>query len=255
MSGLDVLPALLPRYSVIPRAILRRDLDFPTFSSLDHKAKTNERRAAIMKRMKHLRALQALYSPASIQEQMAADVAQQSSSLPLNAENVVIWLPSELNPSQRDRGCVDGLAAAQLALAEGRAYDSLHEVCSKINTKSQLVRFRNVGNVIGQNACTKSNMLLQRLDAQLTFEREKYNANREAVLTLGGEFSLPRLEKDDLRGNTVVSSDSHSARRLNKVTTEGQRAIVVSSKAVTVLWIWTARGGAPSDEVGLHACT
>lgn len=208
-----------------------------------------------MKRIKHLRELQALYSPASIQAHMATDSARDPSSLPINPEDVVLWFPSELSSSTRARGCVDGLAAAELALAEGRGHDALHEACSKLSTKAQLVRFRNVGNVVGQNACTKSNMLLQRLDAQLFFEREKYNVSREAVLGLGGVFSLPRLEKDDLRANTVVSSDSHSAHRLNAVTTEGQRAIAVPSKASTVSWIWTARGGAGSDEVALHAGT
>lgn len=256
MSNLYFWASFPPVYSIrIQRAILRRDLQCPTFSSLDHKAKANERRAALMKRIKQLRGLQALYSPASIQRQITSDAAEKATSLPTQAEDVVLWFPSQLNPSERDRGCVDGLAAAELALAEGRAYDALHEVCSKINTKAQLVRFRNVGNVVGQNACTKSNMLLQRLDAQLFFEREKYNVSREAVLGLGGVFSLPRLEKDDLRANTVVSSDSHSAHRLNAVTTEGQRAIAVPSKASTVSWIWTARGGAGSDEVALHAGT
>lgn len=238
---------------ILPRTRLRRDAKSPTFASLDHSSKLNERRYALLKRIKQFRALQALYSPASIRAQVAADDARDSSLPPQDPEDIALWLPSELLPSQRERGCVDGLAMIECRLAECRALTALHEACAKLNTKSQLLRFRK-GNLVGQSGFTKSNMLLQRLAAEVDFEGAKYNENRAAVLALGGEFALPKLEPDDLRSNTVISSDSSSARRINVVTSTAEGVVPVLNRQTTVSWIWTARGGALGDEPALHSC-
>ncbi|KAH8813863.1 hypothetical protein DL96DRAFT_1757976 [Flagelloscypha sp. PMI_526] len=202
----------------------------------------NERRLALLKRIKALRKLQATFSPASLQCDETAASHLQASGLPDPVPELLsLWLPSDMPTNVRRSGCASGLAQMELKLQTARVWDELDKVRSALNAKAQVVRFRD-RNVSGQKGCTRAAKLIERLSRKVDLAQEAYNDAVRRVEQLGGE-KMRVMSLADVSINVEATEDARSRRLVNIAVSGSQAPHRQPSKTRTVSWIWGCQYG------------
>lgn len=182
------------------------------------------------------------------------------------AEDVVLWLPSDLDQVNRINGCAIGLADMEAQLRAAQCSDSLDRIRSHLHAKHHLINRRNQ-NVTGQNQSTRARTLIGRVSDRATACAEKYRRARAALVTLQGlEACAERfkvLKDSDLHVDQTVDNDAVAMGRMSragggagprtKKNAKGKHKKGRSQKEMS--WLWTA-GGAPDeqDNASLHCC-
>lgn len=93
--------------------------------------------------------------PASVRIIRAAEDARDSETPPPLAEDIKLWMPSQLSPTDRLNGCTKGLGAMESKLREAQCSDALTSLHSRLHAKRHLINFRN-GNIVGQKNMSAS---------------------------------------------------------------------------------------------------
>ncbi|KAH8792267.1 hypothetical protein DL96DRAFT_1829149 [Flagelloscypha sp. PMI_526] len=215
-------------------------------SDKDANLNLNERRLGVLTSIKALRKLQATFSPASLHCVDRGNALLQDSNKPdVLAENIVLWFPSDMSAELQKNGCTPGLADIELKLQKARASDELDKVRSTLNTKAQVLRFRD-GNVVGQREGTRASKLIQRLSKKVDMARDAYNDAIRRIASLGGD-ELPKMKPEDVTINVVMSEDAKSRRLVNIAISGSQVPHREPSKTRTVSWIWSREYGGEGE--------
>ena len=118
------------------------------------------------------------------------------------AEDIKLWLPSDIPFQDRDRVCVENLANMEARLRTAQCSDALNNIRHVLKLKSRMVAFKNK-NVRGQKDGTRSRAVIDRVHERARAAAEKYRVARKAKLSLEGpgpwESEFRILEDGDIR--------------------------------------------------------
>ncbi|KAJ7664819.1 hypothetical protein B0H17DRAFT_1211183 [Mycena rosella] len=173
----------------------------------------------------------------------------------VKAEDVKLWMPSELTTAQRQRRgvCRKAVAEVEAKLRVGQCKDALDELRSWLHAQRHLVMWRNA-NFVGQRAATRSATLIGRVGDRIRRTAAKYWRAREAVIALKGDNFAPHfkeLNQENMNANEEEESDAKSRKKLSRL---GGKCSPnkPSNKKRTFSWIWMVGGGPGEDEATLH---
>ncbi|KAF7965392.1 hypothetical protein HWV62_44067, partial [Athelia sp. TMB] len=173
------------------------------------------------------------------------------------AEDVKLWLPSDLSDAQHRSGCDGRLPKMELKLRVAQCEEALNTIRSNLHAKQHLIHRRNK-NVTGQKKSTRVRTLLDRIGDRNTTQFKKYTRAREALLQLGGleehAHCFQVLLKEHITLDAEELAPDHEASRLmNRAGGGGPRSQKKKkpSESTKVLsWIWV--GGDTPDSGGMH---
>jgi hypothetical protein len=112
--------------------------------------------------LKKFRNLQKVYMPGAIRAIAAEEEDRDADADAPKAEDVVLWLPSDLDQVNRINGCAIGLADMEAQLRAAQCSDSLDRIWSHLHVKHHLINRRNQ-NVTGQNQSMRARTLIGRV--------------------------------------------------------------------------------------------
>ncbi|KAJ7064150.1 hypothetical protein C8F01DRAFT_1081512 [Mycena amicta] len=180
----------------------------------------DELRASFFKKLKIIQPQQDYFMPGVSSLRLAEEECRDGDRPPPKAEDIKLWLPSDLSDTQRGRSSRGGLVAIEAKLQEAQCSDALSRVRSLLYTKTHLIHHRNA-NSVGQRASTRSSTLILRVTDQITREATKYRQARTALLRLmGAEYrsdDLKELADADLNVRVEEESDAAARLRLGRV--------------------------------------
>ncbi|KAL1740807.1 hypothetical protein HDZ31DRAFT_46736 [Schizophyllum fasciatum] len=246
-------------------------------TAVDRDRKVQEQRIAWFKRLARYRALQEHFMPVAAAKVLSEEQSRNPDTLPPDAEHVKIWLPSDLTRQEREEGCVEGLAEAEVRLRVAQCTDALKDSRNRLHARRFLINERNAHGY-GQRDSTRSRNVITRLDDRISRLAAKYRAARAALLCLAPQDAYPafrELKDEDLVVDDDREADGASTERLNSQGGRGSRVVGTSRKtdstalstrdrAIAAVrgadsrrnltsWIWTALGGPEQDtEAQIH---
>jgi hypothetical protein len=125
----------------------------------------------------------------------------------IDAERILLHLPSHLGRNWCDNNAAKDLADAELRLREGQLNDSLHHIRIALGHKSYLFR-NNVRPARTQRLKTRAWTEVHAVESTVQHHARVYNLGRRSILDLGTDTSLldryKVLERQDLRTDTTV---------------------------------------------------
>ncbi|KAJ7036232.1 hypothetical protein C8F04DRAFT_1258078 [Mycena alexandri] len=224
----------------------------------DREGKLQERRLALISKLRKLRNLQQIYTPAAIAAMERQETARDPDAPPAPIEKTKLYLPSGLTEQERVTGCQRGIVGMEAKLRLAQCGDALANIRSRLHGKRFLIMFRD-GNVTGQVRATKSRTLIESVGDRVTASAQKYTQARTALIELQGVDSIPHfkeLKPQDLTlDGQVEDPDAAAVKKLKMIQAgKGKRTpchIKGSSKQV-MSWIWSAQGSMDSSEEDLH---
>ncbi|KAJ7585952.1 hypothetical protein C8J56DRAFT_787825 [Mycena floridula] len=224
-----------------------------TATSTSQEAKLEERRRRFYTKLKAFRRQQEIFMPSAIQAVMAEEEQRDSEDIAPRAEEIKLWLPSELDEGLRGRGCRIGLVEMEVKLREAQCTDALTQFRGRLYAKRHLINYRNT-HVTGQRGGMKARGLIDTVGEKVTTHAEKYRAARLAVISLkGGETSAeyPELRKEDLTLDEEVLLDAMATKKLGAIGTKlarGQGRANGEGKVKKLSWIWTTGVGSDGED-------
>ncbi|KAL1671091.1 hypothetical protein EV122DRAFT_227124 [Schizophyllum commune] len=242
-----------------------------TIAATERQSNVQEARLAWFKKLARFRHLQELYMPGAVVKIRAEEDARPADVAPPNAEDVKLWLPSELTRQGREEGCVDGLAQIEIRLRVAQAADALRKIREQMYAKHYLINERNAS-VVGQRDSTRARQIIERVDGHIAHHRDKYRRARAALHRLDSPDVYPdfkELKDSDLTMDDDREADGASTNHLAIAGARGAKVIAASRKTDTdntrhgrevaavrradgrrnlTSWIWTCLGGPVQDE-------
>lgn len=185
--------------SIPPRQAIRTEVKGKRNSTLLQTTSVVERRTTLIKRLQRFREIQRLYMP-KFDPLSHADPATATSQV----EDFILYLPSELNASDRRKFCPNGLAELEDRVRYAEACDALETLRHHLRTRSFSNRFK-VANITGQINNTRARETQARIDDKVRFSAVQYRRARAAlvVLRLGKstewQAKLAPLQQSDVR--------------------------------------------------------
>lgn len=215
--------------------------------------------------------MQRVFVPGAIRELAAAEEARDADAKPPKAEDVKLWMPSELLPEMRLAGCASGVVEMEVSLREAQCNDSLHKLRSHLHSQHHLINERN-RDVRGQYESTRSQTLISEVGHRTRAAGNKYRHARLRLFALKDaanyKHTFKPLKDTDMHVDRTIQSDAHAMAKLSraggnggaraKKNTVGKDSTGKKTKGKEkkdICWLWTT-GGAPGEKVDgkLHCC-
>ncbi|KAJ7740829.1 hypothetical protein B0H16DRAFT_1728845 [Mycena metata] len=237
---------------------IKAEISGITLVTADRESKIQESRLAFLAKLRVFRQLQEIYTPGAIRAIEALEHSRNPDTAPVKAENLKLFLPSEL--SDRDRAaCRDGLPEMEAKLREAQCGNSLVALRAHLHAKRHVLYWKAGGNVGGQHGATRANSLVGQITDRIDALAAKYNQARAALLKLKGPNYAPffkPLKQSDLTLDADVNDDeANGKKRLSLIAAgKGRRTPchVQGTLRTTLSWIWAARGALDPNESDLH---
>jgi hypothetical protein len=227
-----------------------------TLVTADRSSQIQELRVAFLKKLRTFERLQAVYMPGVAALREAAEEARDPERPPPKAEEIKLWLPSDLPVESRWAACAHGIPEAEAKLREVQCVDALDTLRSRLHTQKHLITWRD-SNSVGQRAAMRSATLIGRVGDRIGRVAAKYREVRAALITLKGADYAPQfkeLKPSDMNVNPEEESDAASRRKLGRLGSTKRTRIEPTNAKRIFSWIWTVGGGPGRDEVQLHEC-
>ncbi|KAJ7056324.1 hypothetical protein C8F01DRAFT_1029354 [Mycena amicta] len=234
---------------------IKNEVRGSTALTANRSSQIDELRASFFKKLKVIQRQQEFFMPGVSALRLAEEECRDGDRPPPKAEDVKLWLPSDLTETQRGTACRRGLIDIEAKLREAQCGDALTKLRSLLFTKTHLIHHRNA-NAVGQRASTRSSTLISRVTDQISREATKYRQARTALRRLKSVEYRPDLEEladGDLNVRGEEESDAGARLRLGRVgaTRRARNEPTAAGSSGAVSWIW--RGVKEGDEeVGLH---
>ena len=170
---------------ILDRQALRLEVSGLRKQTLLQTTSLVERRTVLVKRIQRFREIQRYYMPSfdhrnySTSEPSTAD----STTASTNAEDIKLYLPSELSATDRRKLCPNGLSAMEDRIRFAEAFDSLEDLRHHLRTRSFTNRFKKA-NVTGQIKNTRAREVQHRIDDRVRAAELQYQHAREALKRL-----------------------------------------------------------------------
>ncbi|THU82075.1 hypothetical protein K435DRAFT_692245, partial [Dendrothele bispora CBS 962.96] len=219
-----------------------------------------DRRTKLMRQIRRFRALQLGYMPISLQ----IIATLPSSQSQLNAEEIPLYLPSQLSSSQRS----SNLYKSELTEMEGRLRDgllneSLNDLRQSLLVKQRLLRYKKI-NARNQGATTRSRRKVGRQDRKVKLAAATYRAAWKAKLSLldGNQEALgwnKLLDEHIVGMEDLQEAEQRRAKAAKTKRADAARRALVGENPVpgareknrVPSWIWhgTTQGELQADRV------
>ncbi|KZP27106.1 hypothetical protein FIBSPDRAFT_712253, partial [Athelia psychrophila] len=210
-----------------------------------------ERRLQVWRKLRVFRDMQRIYVPHASTLVVVEDELRRAQGLPQSmAEDVRLWMPSDLPAAAQQSGCVANLPAMELKLRVAQCDEALDAVRANLHAKKHLINRRNK-NDTGQKRTSRSRTLIGRVGDRVTIQSQKYTRAREALFALGGVEEFGTRFKVLLAEHLVLDgegqqADHEASRRMNRAGGGGARSakkqvtVVPGDSTQVISWIWFA---------------
>ncbi|KAK7027809.1 CxC2 domain-containing protein [Favolaschia claudopus] len=218
-------------------------------------------RRSFFVKLGRFRKVQGLYMPEAADQLLEDEERRDPELMPPLAEDVKIYLPSEL-PGNRREGCSEKLREREARLRRGVLTDSVAKLRRSLLAKRHLVDWRE--GAVGQRGTTRAATLVQRVDERIDGLTKAYKRSRDALVALVGlgDCEWRELRAEDLRVEEELEDDTVARRRLGLVGSQsrerrvskaaGKRSKDKDKRKHRMSWIWTSGGGPGQDEKELR---
>ncbi|KAF7299241.1 CxC2 domain-containing protein [Mycena indigotica] len=179
---------------------IKNEVRGTTSPSAEREVQIEELRVSFFKKLKTLRNQQEVFMPGVSGLQQAEEECRDTDRPPTKAEDVKLWLPSDLTEAQRGRASRAALSTLEAKLREAQCGDALSQMRDLLYTKTHIIHYRNSTSV-GQRASTRSSTLISRVTDQIRREATKYRQARAALTRLMGAQYRPDLAELEDRDN------------------------------------------------------
>ncbi|KAJ7081907.1 hypothetical protein C8R43DRAFT_909756 [Mycena crocata] len=231
------------------RQRIKAEIKGTTLVTADRASQIQELRISFLKKLRTFERLQGVYMPGVALLKEAAEAARDPDVAAPKAEDIKLWLPSELKLGERRAACRRGLADVEAKLRKGQCADALDTLRSRLHAQSHLTTWRN-SNSVGQRAATRSATLIGRVGDRISRAATKYRRAREALIVLKGAEHAPQfkeLRPADINVNQQEEDDARARRKLARLGSSRRARNEPSNKPKAFSWIWTA-GTVPGEE-------
>ncbi|KAJ7031694.1 hypothetical protein C8F04DRAFT_959933 [Mycena alexandri] len=235
---------------------IKAELKGVTLVTADRASQIQEMRISFLKKLRVYERLQETFMPGVGALKTAAEEARDPDKPPPRAEDIKLWMPSELKAPARRRVCRKGVAEAEAQVRHVQCGDALNDVRSRLHAQKHLITWRN-SHSVGQRASTRSATLIGRVGDRIARVADKYRRAREALIVLKGATFTPEykvLDAKDLNTNLEQESDDKARKKLARLGSTKRARNEPSDATKTLSWIWTAGGGPGEDTQQLHEC-
>ncbi|KAJ7178679.1 hypothetical protein C8R43DRAFT_1118051 [Mycena crocata] len=224
----------------------------------DRESRIQDRRMALLVKLAKFRNLQRIFMPGATRLITDEEAARDSDAPAPKAETIKLWMPHELEQSEREMGCVRGLLRIEEKLRLSQCLNALILLRSRLHAKRYFIAFRNA-NITGQEKATKANTLIGQLGDRVQASALRYRQGYDALKRLVGAAMDPRL-KELLDADLTLDgerweSDTEAGRKLATIGTGPSSRLPRDAPGRSrrvMSWIWTAQGGAVDGEEHLH---
>ncbi|KAK7046798.1 CxC2 domain-containing protein [Favolaschia claudopus] len=242
---------------------IRRELKGRPLLVGDQSERVAQLRRSFFVKLARFRKIQGVYMPAAAEQISEDDEGRDSELPPPLAEDVKIYLPSELPPTRRET-CSEKLREREARLRRGVLTDCVAKLRRSLLAKRHLVDWRE--GAVGQRGTTRAATLVQRVEERIDGLAKGYRRSRDALVALVGvaDCDWRELRTEDLRVEEELEDDASARRRLGLVGSKTRERRI--SKAVgkklgekekkkgkqKMSWIWTSGGGPGEHEKELR---
>ncbi|KAJ7744427.1 hypothetical protein DFH07DRAFT_963653 [Mycena maculata] len=231
---------------------IKREVKQRTLIAADQSERLAEMRVAFFSKLARFHKLQEVYMGAAVWALEAEEDRRDAELPPPKAEDVKLFLPSELQTEEMEEGCRKGLPTMEGRLREGQCRDALVQLRSRLHAKRHLITFRNT-EVVGQRASTRAHTLIERVDAAAA----KYQRARDALIALRGRAAcedIHELKAADIQLDEEREADAKARKKLGAIGSSKwrQQGMALLSRDRRLSWIWTEGGGPGVSEQELH---
>ena len=218
-------------------------------------AKIAQRRYQFFAKLKTFRHLQEIYAPGALEELTKDDDDRNPDKITPQAEEVKLWLPSELL-SRRRHACKKSVLTKETQLRMAQCNDALKKIRSRLFAKRHLIIWRNT-HVRGQRENTRSRGLISTVGNRISLYCKKYNEARIALMALQGVEELPQfpeLMQADLTLDVEDVADAAATRKLGETGSTRTRVHAGTGERDKgeprrmLSWIWTTVGDETDQE-------
>lgn len=162
----------------LARQAIRTEVKGKRNSTLIQTTTVVERRTTLIKRIKRFGEIQRLYMP-----NFDPLSHVNPKAVPCQVEDFVLYLPSELNASDRRKFCPNGLPELEDRVRYAEACDSLESLRHHLRTRSFANTFK-IANVTGQVQNTRARETQARIDDKVHTFAVQYRRARAALVVL-----------------------------------------------------------------------
>ncbi|KAJ7481680.1 hypothetical protein FB451DRAFT_1030190 [Mycena latifolia] len=227
-----------------------------TLVTADRSSQIQELRISLLKKIWTYEKMQDIYMPgvAALREE-AEDARDRDAPAP-KAEDIKLWMPSELTVAQRRAAARRGAGDAEAQLCHRQCTDALDNLRSRLHAQRHLVMWRNT-NSVGQRAATRSATLIGRVGDRIKRLADKYRHARSALIALKGASFAPQfqeLKPEHLNVHAEQESDMEARTKLARLNAK-KKSRLEPKKNEKISWIWMAGSGPGADEGVVHDCT
>ncbi|KAJ7066079.1 hypothetical protein C8F01DRAFT_1248123 [Mycena amicta] len=142
----------------------------------DRASQIDELRVALLKKLKAFRRLQGVYMPAALELLAEEEERRDSDEPPPKAEDIKLWLPSDLSADEQKWACRPVMLDTEAQLREAQCGTSLVKLRSLLFAKSHVISHRNA-NIVGQRASTQYGTLLSRMTDSIWRQANRYRGS------------------------------------------------------------------------------
>ncbi|KAF8122736.1 hypothetical protein K438DRAFT_1603507 [Mycena galopus ATCC 62051] len=233
---------------------MKAELKGVTLVTADRASQIQEMRLSFLRKLRAFERMQVVFMPGVSALKAGAEEHRDSDAPPLKAEEIKLWLPSELTAAARRTACRKGLAEVEAKVRAAQCGDALDVLRSRLHAQTHLIMWRN-SNSTGQRAATRSATLIGRVGDRIARVASKYRHARSALIELKGADFAPHfkvLEAADLNTNVDNESDTRSRRKLARLGSSKRSRNEPPATTKRFSWIWTVGGGPGEDTEQLH---
>ncbi|KAJ6457197.1 hypothetical protein C8R47DRAFT_995822 [Mycena vitilis] len=227
-----------------------------TLVTADRASQIQEMRISFLKKFRTFERLQKVYMPGLAVWKEAEEDKRDPDLPPPKAEDLKLWMPSEVPAPSRRQVCRRGLVDVEARVREAQCVDALNDLRTRLHTQKHLVTWRNA-NSVGKRAATRSATLIGRVGDRIARVAAKYRRARDGLIALKGAAYAPQfkeLQQSDLNANIEEESDAKARKKLARIGSSKRARNEPSDKKRAFSWIWTVNGGPGEDEATLHDC-
>lgn len=259
------------------REVLRHEVRQQPDSKLNTLEHTRriERRLSLRKKIEAFRQLQLDHMPGV---QRLLEEYSNLDDQDHEAEDIPLFMPSDLAAAVRSLICDAKLIAVEDELREAQTSESLDDLRRALRARTFANKFK-IKNVTGQRANTRAHEWQKTIDNQALTSKYRYRRARKALLALRGhgawEATLKELKDEDVRAfneralTEVERLERVEARRVAGFTEEQIEAETIDNsglqlgegrRAIHISWIWYSAGtaglrSAATSEAEVHEGT
>ncbi|KAJ7051050.1 hypothetical protein C8F01DRAFT_1263316 [Mycena amicta] len=219
----------------------------------DRASQLEELRVSFFKKLRTIEKVEEGFMPGVVDLRAEEEELRDLDLPPAKAEDVRLWLPSELSADERKEEMLQKLAKVESSLRRGQCGDAIASLRARIHPATHINLFRRT-QVIGQRHNTRFNTLSERIEDKKQRDARRYRRAFRAMMSLEGPHfatSFQELKDEDMTNRTEEQESDAAARA--KLGWAGARHVCTEpslvKKATRVSWIWFVGGNVDAGEI------